>query len=215
MIQVDYFSDVLCIWAFIGEKRLNEVRLNLSEDVQVNLQFLPNFASCHKKIQTGWKDKDGFEGYTNHVNEVARQFDISLHPKCWHEVKPSTSIMAHSVIKAIMKVESIELANQFSALVRHSFFMEAMDISKMNVLQELAESLKINWSEVMHYFNDGFALADLQQDFQNAQAYQVSVSPAWVFNEGRQRLIGNVGYRVIEANLKELIEQKPMPQLWC
>ena len=215
MIQVDYFSDVLCIWAFIGEKRLNEVRLNLSEDIQVNLQFLPNFASCHKKIQTGWKEKGGFVGYANHVNEVARQFEISLQPQCWHKIQPSTSMMAHSVIKAIMKVESIELANQYSALVRQSFFMEAMDISKLDVLQELAQSLKINWSEVLAYFNNGFALADLQQDFQNAQGYQVNVSPAWVFNEGRQRLIGNVGYRVIEANLKELIEQKPMPQLWC
>ncbi|MEH6345228.1 MAG: DsbA family protein [Bermanella sp.] len=215
MIQVDYFSDVLCIWAFIGEKRLNEVRLNLAEDVQVNLQFLPNFASCHKKIQQGWKNKGGFDGYANHVNEVAHQFEASLHPDSWHKVQPSTSMLAHAIIKTIMKLESIELANQYSALVRHSFFMEAMDISRLEVLQEIAESLKINWIEVMDYFNGGFSLADLQQDFQNAQSYQVSVSPAWVFNEGRQRLIGNVGYRVIEANLKELVEQKPMPQLWC
>ncbi len=120
--------------------------------------------------------------------------------------------MPHAIIKAITKTESKEMADDYCGHIRHAFFINALDISK---LEDIAQALNINWENVMAYFNDGHALADLYLDFSHALTYQVSISPAWVFNEGRQRLIGNVGYRVIEANLKELIEEKPMPQLWC
>jgi hypothetical protein len=35
-------------------------------------------------------------------------------------------------------------------------------------------------------------------------------------NEGRQKLFGNVGYRIVEANIQELLRE-PNPDLasWC
>ncbi len=215
MIQVDYFSDVLCVWAFIGEKRLTEVQKQLSTGIDVNLHFLPNFAACHQKINHGWAARGKFEGYAEHVKEVAEKFDVKLHKDTWHKVQPSTSMLAHSVIKAVLEVESKPVAAQFCSQLRSVFFIEGLDISNLEVLENIAKSLNINWPQVSAYINHGHALADLHLDFTKAQEYQVTVSPAWVFNEGRQRLIGNVGYRVIEANLKELIEQKPLPQAWC
>jgi len=35
----------------------------------------------------------------------------------------------------------------------------------------------------------------------------VEASPGFVLNEGRQVLFGNVGYRVLEANMRELIRE--------
>lgn len=35
------------------------------------------------------------------------------------------------------------------------------------------------------------------------------------FNEGRQTLSRNVGYRVLEANIRELIERPAGQQSWC
>lgn len=215
MVHVDYFTDILCIWAFIGEKRLSEVQANLAKDIDVNLVFLPNFSACHQKINKGWIDKGGFDGYAKHVHEVAEQFEITLHADTWFKVRPSTSMLAHSVITSVSKVEDAEKAAEFCSQLRHDFFMNAQDISNLSILKTAAEKLNINWHMVMSYFNSGHGLAKLHEDFLLAKDYQITVSPAWVFNEGRQRLIGNVGYRVIEANLRELIEQKPMPQLWC
>ena len=47
-----------------------------------------------------------------------------------------------------------------------------------------------------------------------ARQSDISVSPTYVFNNGRQRLTGNVGYRIIEANVKELLEQPHKQQSW-
>jgi hypothetical protein len=37
-----------------------------------------------------------------------------------------------------------------------------------------------------------------------------------ILNEGRQKLFGNVGYRIIEANIHELLrEPNPDQASWC
>ena len=41
-------------------------------------------------------------------------------------------------------------------------------------------------------------------------------SPSFVLNEGRQKLYGNVGYRILEANIHELLRAQPADQAsWC
>jgi predicted DsbA family dithiol-disulfide isomerase len=43
----------------------------------------------------------------------------------------------------------------------------------------------------------------------------VTVSPTFIFNEGRQRLNGNVGYRIMEANIRELLNNPSREESWC
>ena len=53
--------------------------------------------------------------------------------------------------------------------------------------------------------DNGEAYAALRRDSQLAEQHGVMGSPTYVFNDGRQLLYGNVGYRIIEANLRELL----------
>ena len=41
------------------------------------------------------------------------------------------------------------------------------------------------------------------------------MSPSLVLNEGRQHLNGNVGYRLIEANVHELLCNPDEEMNWC
>ncbi|ALZ74893.1 hypothetical protein [Rheinheimera sp. F8] len=43
----------------------------------------------------------------------------------------------------------------------------------------------------------------------------IKVSPTCSFNAGRQCLSGNVGYRIIAANIRELTEPAALLQAWC
>ena len=53
------------------------------------------------------------------------------------------------------------------------------------------------------------------EDLDLARAQAIQASPTLLFNEGRQRLTGNVGYRIIEANIRELLERAPDQLSWC
>ena len=214
-IQVDYYSDVLCVWAFINESRLQEVKDNLGKDLDINMLFLPNFSDCHNKINNAWAERGGFEGYAEHVVEVAEKFDITLHSDTWFKVRPTTSMLAHSAIQSVLACHDKLTSSDYCSAARHAFFIDGFDISQWDVLKAIAVKMDIDWKKVDQYFHQGHSLANLQQNFQQASTQHITISPAWVFNEGRQKLIGNVGYRVIEANLKELVENKPLPQAWC
>jgi len=52
-------------------------------------------------------------------------------------------------------------------------------------------------------------------DQQLKEKYRVVGSPTLVFNEGRQIIYGNVGYRVIEANINELLNECSTLASWC
>ncbi len=63
--------------------------------------------------------------------------------------------------------------------------------------------------------HDGSAYAALCHDMLKARDANIRISPTYVFNDDRQRLTGNVGYRIIEANVRELLEQPQKQQSWC
>lgn len=215
MVKADYFSDVLCVWAYVNELRLSEVQTQFGQDVEIKFSFMPNFAATESKIEKAWQQKGGFDGYAQHVRDVADGFDIQLHESVWTSVRPATSMMAHSMIKAVAAVCNEREEAEFISTVRQAFFERGQDIASLEVLKALMAEQNLPVNGVLDVWESGKALAMLHEDFQLAQQYQITISPAWVFNEGRQRLIGNVGYRVIEGNLKELMNSKPLPQAWC
>jgi predicted DsbA family dithiol-disulfide isomerase len=58
-------------------------------------------------------------------------------------------------------------------------------------------------------------MAALSSDQRSAQDLGVRGSPTWVLNDGRQMLYGNVGYRILQANIEELLRQPTGEASWC
>ena len=103
------------------------------------------------------------------------------------------------------------------AQTRTEFFEQAKDVSKLSVLLELLGATGIQAGAVTKMIENGEAYAALHRDEQLAKAYGVLGSPTYVFNEGRQLLYGNVGYRIIASNLRELMSSHPVEgePSWC
>jgi len=84
-----------------------------------------------------------------------------------------------------------------------------------NVQFSIAENLGLPIASIQKQIDSGEAYALLSKDFELVKEHTVSVSPTLIFNEGRQRLNGNVGYRVMEANIRELLNNPAGEQSWC
>jgi predicted DsbA family dithiol-disulfide isomerase len=58
-VDLTCFSDVLCVWAWIGELRLAELRRTQGEAVRVRQRFCSVFGDTALKMQVNWGSKGG------------------------------------------------------------------------------------------------------------------------------------------------------------
>jgi predicted DsbA family dithiol-disulfide isomerase len=222
-IRIFYFSDVLCVWAYIAQVRLDELQATFQDKIEIEHHFVPVFGNAREKLAQRWQDRGGLPGYGNHVRDVAHKFDhITIHPDVWTQVTPASSTSCHLCLHAIQLLEDQGLIDRDRQIFtkatwafRAAFFTQLADISDRRVQFDIAEKLGLPIDLIQAQIDSGEAYARLSKDFDLVKEHTVTVSPTLIFNEGRQRLNGNVGYRVIEANIRELLNNPPGEQSWC
>jgi predicted DsbA family dithiol-disulfide isomerase len=224
-IRIFYFSDVLCVWAYIAQIRLDELKATFPTQISIEHHFTPVFGDARRKLEQRWHDRGGLAGYSQHVREVAAKFKhISIHPEIWTQATPTSSTSCHLFLRAVKLLEAkgaVVGKNGTSSLdsltwaFRTAFFTELADISDRKIQLQIAKDLGLPVNKIKAEIDSGAAYAELSQDFELTKEYNVTVSPTLIFNDGRQRLNGNVGYRVIEANIRELLSNPPNEQSWC
>ncbi len=222
-IRISYFSDVLCVWAYIAQIRLDELVKNFPEQVAIEHHFVPVFGNAREKLEARWRDRGGLSGYRDHVQQVAQKFDhITIHPEIWTTVTPASSTSCHLFLHAIQLLEIkgiLPKANRvFEQAIwafREAFFTKLANLSDYQVQLAIAQDLGLPIDAIQTQIESGEAYALLSKDFELVKEHTVTISPTLSFNEGRQRLNGNVGYRVIEANIRELLHNPPGELSWC
>lgn len=220
-VHIDYYSDILCIWAYIGHARTAELQHTFAQQLSWSWHYMPVFGDFHHKMQTQWSSRGGAEAYAAHVEDVVQKFDhIVLHEACWTQVQPVSSAPAHLWLAAARIAERQgDIANlaeqQLSWAMRLAFFKHAVDISQYDELSRVVSEAGIDPQCLVKHIHNGSAYAELCLDMMKARDLNIRISPSYAFNSDRQLLTGNVGYRIIEANIKELLDQPHKQQSWC
>lgn len=219
-VSISHFSDVLCIWAYIAQIRIDKLKAEFGSKIILNYHFCPVFGAIDVLMQKNWGHRGGVEAYNKHVLSIASKFaHVEVSSDVWLTNRPTTSISGHVVLKAIQLLEDTEKSlpgfEEFLWEIRLAFFRDALDISNYNVLIELADKSGFPVDKIDEKIRSGAAYAALEIDAQLKLEYRVNGSPTLIFNEGRQILYGNVGYRVIEANVRELLNQPEHQASWC
>lgn len=229
-VRVDHFSDTLCVWAYVSQVRLDELLNRLGERIEIEYHFINMFGNTRTRIREGWQARGGYEGFAAHVQEVGKAFPhVCLHTGLWREVTPPSSAPSHHFLKAIQLLETrgeidaaprSDLAGRALAVeaiwrVRDAFFREGKDISRLTVLLGVAEDLGLPVARLEELLTGGEAMAELCSDLELRDSHRLEGSPTYMLNGGRQKLYGNVGYRVIEANVLELLQRPEGTASWC
>lgn len=223
-VTVSYYSDVLCVWAYVAQARVDAVKRSFPTEVVFDYRFCSVFGDVPTKITEAWRTRDGFEGYAKHVQGVVDKFEhVTLHPDTWSRVRPASSMSPHLFLSAVLAWELREKPGSAPRIfesamwaLRRGFFQDGLDIAHFEVQEELARPFGVDAEAVRHLIADGTAFARLSGDYQKAEKLKVEGSPTFVLNDGRQKLFGNVGFRVIEANIRELLHDPHVDQAsWC
>lgn len=229
-VRLSYYSDVLCIWAYATQRRVEALVEKFGARIEIEPHFCPVFPDAWGKIAASWAGRGGFEGFNRHLNEVAGKFPhVTVHERLWLETRPRSSAGAHLFVKAVEIVER-EAAGDGTALppylerpsaratwaLREAFFASAEDISDWRVHARIAERLGLDYDSVERKIRSSEAVAALAVDDQISQKNGAVGSPTFILNDGRQKLYGNIGYRLLEANVQELLTTPAANEAsWC
>ena len=213
---IDYYTDILCVWAWIAQRRVDELNQKLENKIELQYYYVDVFGDVPTKIESQWKQNNGYVGFAEHVQKSASVFEHAhINPKIWSEVRPRTSANAHLVLKAVEitydKRKSINMALKF----RTAFFKDALDIGNLEILYGLIKANGLSQNIINTSIQDGSAMSGLMNDYQKSNQQGIKGSPSYVINGGRQTLYGNVGYRVLLANLEELLNNPEDEASWC
>lgn len=230
-VQIEYFSDVLCVWAYGAQARVDELKRTFAAAAQVHYRFIPLFAAAQARVLGTWGQEGGFDRFNGKLREIVSGWQhVQVHPDVWRTVRPASSTTAHVFLKAVQMLEragdlSPEPQSEFDGRsrfeetlwqVRKAFFADARDISRRSELAAIAGELELPLARIDELVDNGEAHAELHLDREAQDRYHVAGSPTYVLDEGRQHLYGNVGYRVIEANVRELLRDPEYGQAsWC
>lgn len=200
---------------------------DFADEVTVTPRYIPLFASTDERIGDGWREQGGFAGFGEHIRAVANDWNhVDVHPDTWDMDAPASSTGPHLMIKAVQLLEEdgtlpvdehgTAPSAQLARTLRKAFFAQNRNIACRGVQRAIAESMNLPIEAIDAKLDCGQAHASLHSDMEAQQRYQVAGSPTLVLNEGRQRLYGNVGYRIIEANVRELLHDPQSGEAsWC
>lgn len=218
VVELTHFSDLLCVWAYIAQARMAAVKEKFGDSVRIRQRFCSVFGDTAEKIRLSWKEKGGYEGFNLHLRHVAERFPhITVHPDIWLKTRPASSASPHLFLKAVQLWDrDSKIFDQVVWALRSAFFRDCRDISRWDVQCEIAEGLGANIGAIEELIHSGGAFASLAADYQDADKMRIEGSPSLVLNDGRQKLYGNVGFRLIEANIQELFrEPRADDASWC
>lgn len=221
-VVLHLYTDLLCVWAYVSEVRFDEVRSHFGDQVAIRERFCSVFADVPSKLGNAWQDRGGMAGYREHVRATVARFDhVALHADTWTRSIPNTSATLHAIVKAAEiaygadPAEGARRARALTHRLRHAFYAEGRDVGRFAIQLELAEELGLDPDALRAPLDDGSAWAALHRDHAAAAADGVRGSPTLMLNDQRQMLYGNVGYKIIEANIQEVLRDGGDRASWC
>lgn len=222
VVPIVYFSDALCIWAYIAQLRIDAIKAAFAGQTRFENRFCSVFGDVPRKIAAAWGADDGYARFNAHLLHAADAFpEVKVNSSIWLAARPASSMGVHLFLKAAQLAESAGrcapgFGDELIWAVRKAFFEDGRDIAQRSVLHDIARRLGGDPSTIETAIDDGRAFAALASDYHDAETLRVQGSPTFLLNEGRQKLYGNVGFRILEANLLELLrDPHPDQASWC
>ncbi len=208
-LELEYWSDPLCIWAYATEDRLDSV-LAQTACVDVRWRVVPVFGSIPSRFRGSWADK-GVAGRVAATRQVAERFGHDeVSGRCWENDCPASSWSSGAAVHAAQLAEragNLELGSgtMFFREVRRAFFVDELNVARRDVQLQLAEKLGMARAPLEGHLDDGTAMAALWEDYERKEALRIQGSPTYVFDGGRAMLYGAFSEGMLEATVRELL----------
>lgn len=219
-LKIECYSDVLCVWAYGLQPRIDALHREFGEAIRVDHHFVAIFGNTDDKVVGGWANQGGPAAYGAHVRGVAERLGgVEVHPEIWVRNRPATSLTPHLALEAIrllrdrgdLKGVCVDdfagrcLVEEAAWRIRLAFFRNLQDVGRMDVVESVVAEVGVPVGAVREEIASGRALAALCKDIEARVEQRLEGSPTFILDGGRQKLYGNLSTLVLSANVRALL----------
>ena len=91
-VPFDYWSDPLCIWAYVAQEKLDHLLGRYGDALTVRYRVVPVFGSLRHRFSEGSWAADGIEGRVAKTREIAARFGhTEVSGEVWRVACPESS----------------------------------------------------------------------------------------------------------------------------
>ncbi len=209
-VSLSYWSDPLCIWAFVTESRLERLVADQGEFLDVSYRICPVFGSIPWRLREGPWAAAGVEGRVASTRRIAMEHGHdNVTGEVWTK-GPSSSWPTGAVVKSAQLLEGTGGVVRGSAAallvaLRRAFFVGDLDVSKRGPMVSVVEDLGLPVDRLLALLDDGSAWAALAEDQREREALKLKGSPTFVFDGGRVSFYGNFDEDALRATVTALV----------
>lgn len=173
-LEITFYHDVLCGWSWLADRRL---RL-LQEEMPLEIEYRPFPLRFEEMVPS----KQERNAEIRAVRKVAREGDLQgLVPDLWKSSDPPRSSLPPLIaLEAARIVGGVGGRDRLLAAMRRSAFQAGLNVSRDDVLIELAERCRIDVGRFATALNSSGTKRLVTDAWEDASSHGIEATPAIV-----------------------------------
>jgi len=175
-VHIEFISDFICPWCYIGKARLEHVKTLLQDEIQLDIELKPFL--LYPNIPIGGSPKSDFAkkvkpGMGRSLKYEAQVENIQINYKNIERIP--YSLEAH---RLVWLVNDNDLKYKLAVKIFHGYFEEGKDIENHDFLIDLAKSVGVHKEIIGKFFSTNIGQTEVLQSIQNSKKELVTVVPS-------------------------------------
>lgn len=175
-VQIDFISDFICPWCYIGKSRLHRIKNRLANEIELEIKPIPYILYPH--IPKGGLPKENFArkvkpGMGRSLKYEAKHEGISINYKKIERIP--YSLEAHRLVQL---VEDDVLKYELSRQIFQDYFEQGQDIEDLDYLVEKGRAFGMSKAISSRFLFTDIGLQKTEEALQQAKDLFISVVPS-------------------------------------
>ena len=184
-LKIDLYSDIVCPWCLIGQRRLDQVLAKHFPDLDVDIEHHP-FMLMPDCPPEGWKTADllkarGMDPTAMHVRPEAEAREVGLALDLSRQQYLYPTVGGHTLIR---HARAFGTQHQLAQALEAANFVEARNIADTDVLVDIATDYGFDRAEAKRLVQSPAELNETTQAAADATQLGFRGVPHFIFNGG-------------------------------
>lgn len=179
-VHIEFISDFICPWCYIGKARLERVKALLENEIQLEIELKPFVLYPH--IPKGGLPKTDFAkkvkpGMGKSLKLEAQAENIEINYK--HIKRIPYSLEAH---RLVWLIEDQQKKYNLAVKIFHGYFEEGKNIENHDYLIELAKSVGVQKDIIGKFFSTTIGESEVMASIESSKEEFIRVVPFMKLN---------------------------------